>query len=209
MRNAKRIERGRVGGRWAAFCLVVAGLCCPGQAQSERRWEVGGQLVVADFEGLGEVPGGFGVRCLYNLNDYLALDGEVDYFPDSTRKGGSPFPGIRSEITWPHGETEAFAGLRAGFRLGGVGIFAKARPGIMRLTSYQTRWLTNSAKTRGALDLGGIVEFYPASRLVIRFDLGGVFVPLGDRFVSAVDPTPIAPVPSWNLQGGVGLAVRF
>jgi len=165
--------------------------------------------VIADFEGLGEVPGGFGARCLYHLNDYLALDGEVDYFPDSSRRGSSRLSGIRSEITWPHGETEVLAGLRAGFRVGGVGSFARARPGIMRLTDYQTRYLTDPGKTRPALDLGGTVEFYPASRLVIRADLGGVFIPLGDRYVSAVAPTPVAPTDSWNLQGGIGFAVRF
>ncbi len=206
MSNAKRI----VGSRWAAFCIVVAGLCCPGQAQPERRWELGPQLVIADFEGLGEIPGAVGGRCLYNLNDYLAVDGEVDYFPNTTRRGRSPLPGVRSEVTWPHSETEVLAGLRAGFRFEGVGIglFAKARPGIIRLTDYQTRWLTNPDKVHGALDLGATIELYPASRVVIRFDLGKVFIPLGDRYVS-VDRTVTAPVPSWNLQGGVGFAFRF
>jgi hypothetical protein len=116
---------------------------------------------------------------------------------------------IRSEITWPHGEAEVLAGLRAGFRFETIGVFAKARPGIMHVTNHQARWLTDPRKTRGAIDLGGTFEVYPASRLVIRFDLGGVFIPLGDRFVSAVDPTPIAPIPSWNLQGGAGFAIRF
>lgn len=205
MTNAKRTW----GNRLAVFSCVVAGACSAAQAQSERHWEVGAQGIVADFDGLGEVPGGLGVRCIYNLNEYLAVDGEVDYFPDSTRRGGSPFPGIRSEITWPHGETEALVGLKAGLRACGVGVFAKARPGIMRLTDFQTRWLTNPAKIRGALDLGGIVEFYPSSRLVIRVDVGGLFVPLGDRYVSAVEPTPIAPVDSWSLQAGIGFGIRF
>jgi len=208
MRNSKR-----EGSRWAILCIVIAGLCCLGQAQPDRRWELGAQWVVADFEGLGEVPGGFGVRCLYNLNDYLALDGEVDYFPDRSRGGASrlpsPLPGLRAGVTWPHGETEALAGLRAGFRFGNAGIFARVRPGIIRLTDHQTRWLTDSAKTRGALDLGGTFEYSPASRLVIRFDLGKVFIPLGDRFVSAVDPLPITPVASWNLHGGIGFAIRL
>jgi hypothetical protein len=207
MRNAKRID----GSKWAVLCLVVGVLWCPAQAQSqsERRWEAGVQGVVTDFEGLGEVPGGLGVRCLYNLNENLAFDGEVDYFPNSKRRGRSPFPGIRSEITSPHGETEALLGLKMGLRWGGFGLFAKARPGIVRLTDYQTRWLTDPQKTRAALDLGGILELYPASRLVIRFDLGGLFVPLGDRYVSPVAPAPTVPVEAWNLQGGVGLAVRF
>ena len=200
-----------VGSNWVVLCIVVAGLCCLGQAEPDRRWDLGAQLVIADFEGLGEVPGGFGGRCLYSLNDYLALDAEVDYFPDYTRRGGafSPaLPAIRSGITWPHGETEALAGLRAGFRFGGVGLFAKARPGIILLTDHQTRWLTSSDKVRGALDLGGTLELYPSSRLVIRFDLGRTFIPLGDRYVST-DRTVTAPVPSWNVQGGVGFAIRF
>ncbi len=87
-----------VGSNWVVLCIVVAGLCCLGQAEPDRRWDLGAQLVIADFEGLGEVPGGFGGRCLYSLNDYLALDAEVDYFPDYTRRGGafsSALPAIR------------------------------------------------------------------------------------------------------------------
>jgi len=200
-----------VGSRWMVLCLVVIALGCLVQAQPDRRWELGAQWLIADFEALGEVPGGFGGRCVYNLSDYLAVDSEIDYFPDYTRKSSrlSPlFPVIRAGITRPHGETEAVAGLRAGLRFGGVGIFAKARPGIVRLTDHQVRWLTDSGKIRGALDLGAAVELYPSTRLVIRIDLGGLYMPLGDRFVS-VDRTVVAPTTSWNTHGGIGFAVRF
>ncbi|RPI21109.1 MAG: hypothetical protein EHM61_25555 [Acidobacteria bacterium] len=191
------------------FFMVLIDLCCLAHGQAERRWEVGAQYVLADFEGIGEAPGGFGGRCVYNLTEHLAVDGEVDYFPNQTTRGRSPLPGIRAEVRWPHGETELFAGLRAGFRFNGVGFFAKARPGLMLITDHQARRFVEASKIRPALDLGGILEFYPSSRLIIRVELGRVFIPLGDHFVSAVAPSPVAPTASWNLQGGIGFAVRF
>jgi hypothetical protein len=58
-----------------------------------------------------------------------------------------------------------------------------------------------------ALDLGGVLEFYPSRRTVIRFDVGDALI----RF----DRARLTPVPAFraevthNLQLNVGVGLRF
>src|SRR4029453_8845066 len=67
---------------------------------------------------------------------------------------------------------QGFIGLKGGVRKKKVGVFAKARPGVMWFGEFQTRGsctsiLIGTSCTVGhekdfAMDLGGVFEFYPA-----------------------------------------------
>jgi len=55
-----------------------------------------------------------------------------------------------------------------------------------------------SGETRFALDLGGVIEFYPSRRFVLRVDLG-------DTVIRNSQPGRT----SHNFQFGAGIGIRF
>src|ERR1044072_3232831 len=106
----------------AAARVLVLCFCFPvSQAQSKfasdtaktPTYEIGGQIFSVDGRDLGGAWGA-GTRFTYNLNNYIALDNEVNFFlPDAG----------------PAYATQGLFGIKAGTRIKKVGIFAKVRPG--------------------------------------------------------------------------------
>ncbi|HWH57183.1 MAG TPA: hypothetical protein VN682_06105 [Terriglobales bacterium] len=104
-----------------------------------------------------------------NLGNHLALDGSFNWLPNS----GS--------------QTVNFLiGPKAGIRHGHFGLFAKARPGFIS-TSHNLQSSTLNVDTgqatarigriiERALDLGGVVEYYPSTRWLLRWDMGDTMV---------------------------------
>src|ERR1044072_353103 len=82
--------------------------------------EVGVLYTGVNLDGFGETVNGLGGRFGYNFNRNLALDTEFSFFPE-THLGNRQFGQ----------KTQAFAGIKAGARSRYVGLFAKARPGVM------------------------------------------------------------------------------
>ncbi len=69
-------------------------------------------------------------------------------------------------------------------------------------------------RTDFALDLGGVVELYPSSRTILRFDAGDTILRSGTHNVPVRTPffDVVAPVPdrtTHNFQGSVGFGFRF
>ncbi|MBO0798295.1 MAG: hypothetical protein J2P31_05685 [Blastocatellia bacterium] len=93
---------------------------------------------------------GGGARFAYNLTRYLALESEVNYFSRDF-SGATRYQGQ--------------FGVKAGMRYERFGIFAKARPGFVK--TYEKQF---------SMDLGGVLELYPAWRTVVRFDVGDTIV---------------------------------
>ena len=115
---------------------------------------------------------GFGGRLSYNITEKIAVEGELSYLPGSTDEFDDFVEGGR--------KIQGLAGIKAGGRKEGYGLFVKIRPGFVRFSSLIdcpqgsspfARCVTPS-KVYLALDLGGVVEFYPSSRAVLRFDEG-------------------------------------
>src|SRR5256885_3655323 len=172
-----------------AIIAITLFLCFNAQhanAQSETpKVEVGGQAVV--LHGDVGTGGGIGGRFSYNLTDHFALDTEVNVFfaedSDST-------------------STEGLFGVKAGKRWQRVGLFAKARPGF--ITNIGSR------DTRLALDLGGVVEFYPSRHTAIRIDAGDTILRLNDSFSNPFTGTTFSRTDNThNLQASVGFTFRF
>lgn len=180
------------------FLILFSALAAGVFAQVyERKFEVGGVVSVINLNDVnGEKPVGVGARFGYNFHKHVGFDSEVTYFPQD---GQGNF-----------GETIAVAGLKAGYRGEKVGIFAKARPGIAHFGSSSYRALGNNEPTKFALDLGGIVEFYPSSRFIVRVDVGDTIIPFGDDiFRTSLPLTVSQPGTSHNLQTSFGLGYRF
>lgn len=225
-----------------AVLLVAFSVYQPALAQSDdKKIEIGGQLsllrtptltvsstgivcvtipcpTIAFSQG-SEIDPGFGARIGYNVAQYLTLEAEGNLFPrDRDREGGRKVQGL--------------FGAKAGKRFNKAGVFAKARPGFVRLSRGDYRFGTGGclavfptpiscfqpvAKTNFAMDLGGVAEFYPSRNTILRFDLGDTIIHFDRRNAAALSTTgltglvvlPVAAETKHNLQVSVGAGFRF
>lgn len=172
--------------------LAVVGLLLssqPTSAQStESKIELGPQFTTLTlFNEFGDVTEpGFGGRVTYNVNRKIALEAEGNFFPNKNIFGGL-------------GQGRAVQGqfgVKVGKRFSKFGIFGKARPGFLSLgevfinepgasLDFFGSILPNARigrRTHLTTDLGGVLEFYPTNRTVVRFDAGDTIVRYGPHF---------------------------
>ena len=222
-----------------ALCLHLA------QAQSnEKKFEVGGQFsllqgtsrtvtatvfpcLVAPCPGTAAFSGGhvtepgFGGRFGYNVSKYLAVEAEGNFFP-------------RDNVLEDGKKVQGFFGVKAGKRFDKFGLFAKARPGFARYERGDYVFGTGGclavfpppigcyqpvARTNFAIDLGGVFEYYPSKRTIIRIDAGDTIVRLPARNVAAFQTNatsvftlvvlPANAETAHHFQGSVGFGFRF
>ncbi len=186
------------------FCLATACLAffaSAAHAQSGTLpFEVGLQFTSLRLHALGEGAGGFGGRFTYNRFEHLAFEAELNHFPENP--------------SGDFGETEAFFGVKAGTRFDQFGLFAKARPGVIHFGGGSAAERL-SQKTQFACDLGGVFEYYPSPRWLVRADFGDTIIPFGNTtFLSPLGGTSAGPNvvrlgTTHNFQGSVGFAIRF
>ncbi len=208
--------------RW---CLVVFCFCAGSvvvNAQlSERKFEVGvvfTSITLDNFKARA-LPGiatgdstirGLGGRFAYNFTDNIAVDAEGSFFPE-THFGNEEFGQ----------KTQGFIGMKAGVRKKRIVAFAKARPGVMWFGEFPSRG-TCTRTTFGsscsvshekdfALDLGGIFEFYPAERVIIRADVGDTIIRFPQRSFGLFNNNSsfIPAETKHNFQVSVGFGWRF
>ncbi|MCA1566639.1 MAG: porin family protein [Acidobacteria bacterium] len=181
-------------------------------------------VVTHTSEGAKTEPG-FGGRVGYNLTQNVALEAEGNFFPREREFGGGR-------------KSQALFGIKAGKRFEQVGLFVKARPGLVHFSEGDLREPRDFAcitifppprgcfeakgRTDFAFDVGGVFEYYPSRRTLIRFDAGDTIIRMGEHRVPIVinsDPATGAPVrvgvvtaPSettHNFQGSIGFGFRF
>lgn len=122
---------------------------------------------------------GFGGRLGYNFSDYVAAEGEANFFPTRRQSSGGP-------------KTQALFGLKAGGRVDDFGLFAKVRPGLLHFNDLPE----GGSDTNFALDVGAVVEYYPSRRTLVRVDLSDVIVQFDERTYSP-------PIGILSASGGV------
>ena len=152
---------------------------------------------------------GFGGRVTFNLTNHLAVEGEVSYHPKERFIAvGGLFPPEFFGTLIGGTRTQGLFGVKAGKRFGKFGIFGKARPGFMRYSQIpncpegDVSRCTQGARTEFALDLGGVFEYYPTSRFVLRFDVGDTLV--RHRELTRANFGNLPPTPNFPLQIGGG-----
>ena len=167
-------------------CLVQAQGKAVSDDEKVPTYEVGGQIFAFGSDELG-YGWGAGGRFTYNLNNYIALDNELNFFlPDEG----------------PAYATQGLFGVKAGIRSKYVGVFAKVRPG------FQTNLFVNGKEqVRFAVDVGGVAEFYPTRHFVLRADAGDIIIPFGNNEVNRFRPQRLGT--THNLQFSLGVGVRF
>ena len=139
---------------------------------------------------------GFGARFTFNFNRIVALEAVGNFFPHVCR-GCGPFGDNSGNIA------QGLVGVKAGKRFDKWGIFAKARPGVVSFSQGDGRIVNTGTGssfpfefeqkrlTNFAVDLGGILEFYPTKRLVTRFEAGDTLIHYRERQTNFLgfDPT--------------------
>ena len=190
----------------AAVCVValLSATVRSAQAQTDTpKFEVGGQFSLLNFDpftsdGRRRDEYGGGGRFTFNFSKYIAAEAQLDYFPqtDSVRIGTIDVPLFGSK-------TLGVFGVKAGARSERFGVFGKARPGFIHFSRVPGVACINTPcpqheKTNFAFDVGGVFEYYPSRRLVIRFDAGDTIIHY-QRFVGT----------NHNAQISAGAAVRF
>ena len=175
------------------FLIVAVILLLQPQAlaQSEElpKFEVAGEFTTLEREGFSQrrTEPGFGGRFTYNLNETFSLEAAGYFFPKrcfSCRNAGNISQGL--------------AGVKVGKRFEKWGVFAKARPGVISFSqgTFDVIPPVNfplipiqfelSRLTTFAMDVGGVVEFYPSKRIVTRFDVGDTIIHFNRRNFNTV-----------------------
>jgi hypothetical protein len=207
-----------------ALLLLALLLALPraarGQETDAPKFEIGVQysslsVNLPGFRGTEHVAG-FGARATYNLNDYFAVEAEGNVFPSKAQ----------TDYVTGGASQQAQFGVKAGKRWKTFGLFAKARPGFVSFGETVTPLLTESGgvvtvfdfarerKTHFSMDVGGVLEFYPSRRMLVRFDLGDTIIRYGEHaelqpfgFIPGgpvVGTAPAQTTHNFQFSGGVG-----
>jgi hypothetical protein len=160
---------------------------------------------------------GFGGRITFNLNRNIALEAEQNYFPHE-----NVFNDSRGGTLW-----QGHFGVKVGKRFGKFGVFGKARPGFASFSRAVTQVDTASVdlssgqtftfpvfgvkrQTHFAMDLGGVIEFYPSRKVLTRIDIGDTIIPNGNEtFVPAGTSFQRSTRTTHSLQISAGIGFRF
>jgi hypothetical protein len=183
-----------------AVILSAAGLY--GQSQSAplpvsapdtslQRFEVGAQMTDLHLNvGCPLCPRpefALGFTGALNINQYMAVESRFNITPRGV-------PSIESEF-WGGHASEVLIGARGSARGRKWGLFAEAEPGFFSWSSVPT-WIVlpsptslpvvyqSGRKNSFAIELGGGVEYSPASRLYLRMDLGDLMTWTSDNQLS-------------------------
>ena len=195
------------------------------QSQELPKFEVAGEFTTLEreaFPGRRTEPG-LGARFTYNLNEMFSIEAAGYFFPKQC-----------SQCRNDGNVAEGLAGVKFGKRFEKWGIFAKGRPGAISFSrgaidvivppgtipAFGPLDFEFKRVTAFAMDVGGVVEFYPSKRIVTRFDIGDTIMHFKRRNLNTVlfDPvtntvTPIAiPIPartSHNFQFMTSVGFRF
>lgn len=191
-------------------------------AQSETpKYEIGAQfssLGIDDARGAEERrEAGFGGRFGYNITRYFSLEAEVNYFPRNYRVVITDLTGGRV--------TQGLFGVKGGVRREKFGVFGKLRPGFQSSGGAARARFPNGGgpdprdpfgfeffrATQLTADVGGVVEYYPSRRTIIRFDAGDTITRYPDIefFLFPAGTLGKETIYSHKLQFSVGFGYRF
>jgi hypothetical protein len=186
-------------------------------AQSSSRFEVGAQVSTLRLTHFDATNSGLGGRGSFDVSRWLAIEGELNFFPrDRVEVESSPGPAADIRIGYSRTRFEGFVGPKLGLRRDKYGLFGKIQPGFARLTDKGVRCVSEDCarmlfllarpdyRTEFAMNLGGVLEFYPSPRIVTRLDLGTTLI----RHRSFAPPWCDGCTSS-NFSSRVGVGFRF
>ena len=177
----------------AVFVILFAQSQAFSQSDELPKFEVAAEFTTLEREAFdSRTEPGFGGRFTYNLNRVFSLETAGYFFPkrcNSCRNDGRV--------------TEVLGGVKVGKRFDNWGIFAKARPGVVSFSEGEFNILQpppsvfdpiefeRNRLTNFAIDLGGVIEFYPSKHLVTRFDAGDTIIHFRRRTTNGLQFNPV------------------
>ena len=208
-----------------AAAILFSTTFCQRSAQAQtddsRKFEVGAHFTSLTL-GASRTEPGLGGRITYNVTRSIAIEAEGDLWPHDSRSVLAPNGGRAAAF---------LAGIKVGKRFDRWGIFVKARPGLITFTQGRLDIIPNGSnspfpfdflterRTHFAMDVGGVLEFYPTKRIVTRFDMGDTIIRYGATTVDSIQLSPSGapvvvpfPVPAQtthNFQFSAGVGFRF
>jgi len=178
------------------------------EANVPGKWEFGPLFSTMFIGREGPTDGvrtepGFGGYASYRFYHVFYFDSDLLYFPRGSNSSG---PHDGGEIL------QGLFGLKGGIRRNHFGIFGKVRPGFnsysKALTAIsQTGQQTFDRSTNFVLDLGGIVEFYPAEHGTLRLEAGDTHIYFNTRDVNFSGT--IVPADGGKLQHSIEFIVGY
>jgi len=180
------------------------------------RVELGGQVNVLRLSDSSDTNGGLGARATFNVTPWLGVEGEYQFIPDDVIETTSALPGGSVlGLRYERRRQTALFGVKAGYRGDRVGVFARVRPGFTVLSDRGVDCLGDVCalvllampdyRPEFAVDVGGVLEFYPSPRWLARVDVGSLVI----RHRSSAPPCAGGGCTTSNLAVGAGVAVRF
>jgi hypothetical protein len=212
-------------GLFTLLCTIPLFAIVVDAQENVTKYEAGAQFTFIRINISNENRFGFGGRFTYNLLPNFAIDSQWDITPQTSPDSISVFSGGRTN--------QLFLGLKMGLRKKQFGVFGKVRPGLITygnsVKSVTTTASTNNTsstfnstftlgrRTDPSLDMGGVLEIYPAKKWILRYDFGDTVVFHGDgpNFNVTIDGSPFLvntryPGPTLHsFQFSTGLSYRF
>ena len=202
---------------WGVVSIAVILILAAGQASAQtepRRLEAGGYFSTLSIGDAGNTNAGLGGRVSYEFSRWLWVEGDLSFFPSDRLDTGSGPEALMLQAQYSRRRLEGFVGPKIGVRGGKFGAFAKVRPGFARLIDKGIRCVGEMCalalfarpeyETEFALDIGGVVEFYPTDRTSARFDVGTTAI----RHRSLGAP-PCRDCTTQNFSTSLGMGVKF
>ncbi len=177
------------------IAMVVVPFGIPAFAESKGpRFALGVQLSTLGLRAIEERPLGAGGIFTCHLTDRFGFEAVVDHFPENPAGN--------------FGETRLLFGALAGKSYDIFGIFAKARAGFIHFGGdFFT--LRLSRRTHPSIDLGGVLEYYPTSRIVLRFEAGDTIIVYGSSAYMGPGGSFATLGTLHNLGAAIGIGLRF
>lgn len=203
--------------RLSGVILAAALLSAPpalAQAQGSR-FEIGAQFAALRLDNLDATNAGLGGRLGYDLSPWLAIEGELNWFPNDRAEVRSSVADLNIRVAYSRRRFEGFAGPKIGLRRERFGVFGTVQPGFARLTDRGVNCLGADCarilfllaqpdyRTEFAMNAGGVFELYPTPGIVARVDLGTTMI----RHRSFAPPC--GDCTSRNFSTRVGIGFRF
>ena len=160
---------------------------------------------------------GLGGRLGVNVTKSIGVEAEANIFPENKQRDKRI--GVPITVFEPGGRKfQMLFGPKIGYRFRKLGVFGKVRPGFIRLDRFEAvdavfstpNGLAILSSTRNGLtffniDIGGVFEYYPSRRTILRFDAGDTIIRYGAQEPKDINPS----ITRHNLQISVGFGFRF
>jgi len=155
-----------------AVLLVFASLVIPSAVNAQEHFDAAAHIAITRSSEFDDTDTGVGGRLSWHPNALVGADAEMTVYPAS-------FPNANG---FSRSRIEGLFGVTVGPRLPGVRPFASLRPGFLAFRGQSVVCILifppplscelARGRTLFALDVGGGVELFPASRAVVRVDVG-------------------------------------